>query len=99
VGEKTGGTDQPLDLEPGKHLIRLEPPAASQTPRGTGASAPATSVRIGSLEVRIVLPDSGKKAAAPAVAPPRPAPPARPGTLVPPVRLARGFGSFGLAQG
>lgn len=79
-------------------LSPLPPPRAaahwaSDAPQGASPSAPA-SIRIGSLEVRVVAP---QPAAPPAAAPPPDRGPVAP-AKAPAAPLARGFRRFGLAQ-
>jgi hypothetical protein len=97
-GGKTSRPDRPQPDPP----LRLEPPPAPIPPQRVNAAdaqRPA-GVHIGTLEVRIVLPDAAKGSAlrATAAATPKqqtPLPPAPPSSA----RLSRGFGAFGLAQG
>ncbi len=76
--------------------IRLEPPAVVPAPRVVDEGSGRGTVRIGSLEVRILPPlDTPAAAGRPPVQPVRAARPVG----VPTAPLSRGFRSFGLSQG
>ena len=92
------GDAKPRRTDARDALSPLPPPRAaahraSDAPQGASQSA-AASIRIGSLEVRVVAP---QPAAQPAAAPPPGRAPVAP-AKAPAAPLARGFRRFGLAQ-